>query len=179
MRVSEQSELPLGGQKNVERVLITTTDLGTGGQSGSPEFEVDIAHWTNSSSQKSACSVEPGTPQDVGVVVSPCTLYHRHLAMFLTPSLNTAAPASRIDTDTVRYQRWWTHPQPRILVYPRRANLIGKVQRHCYPRRLGDGRDWSRAYLDGSVLVHRPQGYQRCWWSIRSRWSFWIYPWRR
>ncbi|KAI9451168.1 FAD dependent oxidoreductase [Lactarius psammicola] len=45
---------------------------------GSSGFEVDIAHWTNSSSQISACSVEPGTPQDVGVVL-------RQVALTRTP----------------------------------------------------------------------------------------------
>lgn len=45
---------------------------------GSRDFEVDIAHWTNSSSQRSACSVEPGTPQDAGVVL-------RHVASTRTP----------------------------------------------------------------------------------------------
>ncbi|KAH9955423.1 FAD-binding domain-containing protein [Russula dissimulans] len=36
----------------------------------SGEFLVDIAHWSNSSSQVSVCSVEPGTPNDVGVIVA-------------------------------------------------------------------------------------------------------------
>ncbi|KAF8260158.1 FAD-binding domain-containing protein [Lactarius quietus] len=36
---------------------------------GSPEFDADISHWANSSSQVSACSVEPGTPQDVGLIL--------------------------------------------------------------------------------------------------------------
>lgn len=36
---------------------------------GSPEFEADIAHWANSSSQVSACSVEPATPHDVSLIL--------------------------------------------------------------------------------------------------------------
>ncbi|KAI9456081.1 FAD-binding domain-containing protein [Russula earlei] len=35
----------------------------------SQDFDSDIAHWTNSSSQVSACSVEPGTPNDVGLIL--------------------------------------------------------------------------------------------------------------
>lgn len=138
VRISAQYELLFGGQKIVERVL-TTIYSDTDDQSGSPEFVVDIAHWTNSSSQISACSVEPGTPQDVGVVVSALHALPSLCRMFLTPSLNTTAPAARIDTDTVRNQRWWAHSQPGVLIYPWRANIFGKVQRHCYPRRLGDG----------------------------------------
>ncbi|KAI9438126.1 FAD-binding domain-containing protein [Lactarius indigo] len=45
---------------------------------GSPEFEAGISHWANSSSQVSACSVEPGTPQDVGLIL-------RELASTRTP----------------------------------------------------------------------------------------------
>lgn len=32
-------------------------------------YTQDISHWASSSSQASACSVEPGTPQDVGIIV--------------------------------------------------------------------------------------------------------------
>ena len=42
---------------------------------GSPEFDADISHWANSSSQVSACSVEPGTPQDVGLIASTLSIY--------------------------------------------------------------------------------------------------------
>ncbi|KAI9451166.1 FAD-binding domain-containing protein [Lactarius psammicola] len=45
---------------------------------GSPEFEEDIAHWANSSSQVSACSVEPVTPLDVSLIL-------RELAKTRTP----------------------------------------------------------------------------------------------
>jgi hypothetical protein len=35
----------------------------------SQEFEMDISHWANSSSQVPVCSVEPGTPDDVASIV--------------------------------------------------------------------------------------------------------------
>ncbi|KAI0251531.1 FAD dependent oxidoreductase [Lactifluus subvellereus] len=41
-------------------------------------FSTDISHWGNSSSQVSTCSVEPGTPQDVGIIL-------RELALTRTP----------------------------------------------------------------------------------------------
>src|SRR6266849_9489393 len=37
---------------------------------GSQEFEFDISHWTNTSSQVPVCSVEPGTLDDVGLTVN-------------------------------------------------------------------------------------------------------------
>ena len=36
----------------------------------SQEFNLDISHWANSSSQAPACTVEPGTPGDVGLIVN-------------------------------------------------------------------------------------------------------------
>ena len=40
------------------------------GFSDSQEFEFDISHWANSSSQVPACTVEPGTPDDVALIVN-------------------------------------------------------------------------------------------------------------
>ncbi|KAF8267898.1 FAD-binding domain-containing protein [Lactarius quietus] len=45
---------------------------------GSPELEADISHWANSTSQVSACSVQPGTPHDLGLIL-------RELASTRTP----------------------------------------------------------------------------------------------
>jgi hypothetical protein len=36
---------------------------------GTDEFKQDMSHWANSSPEVSACSVRPGTPQDVGLIV--------------------------------------------------------------------------------------------------------------
>ncbi|KAF8332476.1 FAD dependent oxidoreductase [Amanita rubescens] len=36
---------------------------------GSENYENDISHWFSSSSQQSACTVEPGSAQDVGVIL--------------------------------------------------------------------------------------------------------------
>ncbi|KAH9038637.1 FAD-binding domain-containing protein [Lactarius deliciosus] len=44
----------------------------------SPQFAVDIVHWVNSSSQISACSVRPGTAEDLGSIV-------RELGLTRTP----------------------------------------------------------------------------------------------
>jgi len=47
---------------------------------GSQEFKYDASHWANTSSQVPACSVEPGTPDDVGLTVNlalPPSTNHR------------------------------------------------------------------------------------------------------
>ena len=40
----------------------------------------DTEHWATSSYQKSTCSFEPGTVEDVGIAV--CVLYHTHVFLF-------------------------------------------------------------------------------------------------
>ncbi|KAH9972621.1 hypothetical protein BGW80DRAFT_1252666 [Lactifluus volemus] len=45
---------------------------------GSPEFSGDMSHWAYSSSQVSACSVRPETPEEVGIIL-------RELALTRTP----------------------------------------------------------------------------------------------
>ena len=40
-------------------------------RTGSVQFNTDIYHFTSSSSQPAACTVEPGTVNDVGIVVGP------------------------------------------------------------------------------------------------------------
>src|SRR5579863_7779719 len=48
---------------------------------GSQNFDSDISHWANSSSQVPACSIEPGTPSDVGKIVnaSSCCYITSHI----------------------------------------------------------------------------------------------------
>ena len=54
---------------------VPTTSMIDAASIGSPGFDADISHWANSSSQVFACSVEPGTPQDVGLIVSSIISY--------------------------------------------------------------------------------------------------------
>ena len=51
---------------------------------GSEEFNFDISHWANTSSQVPVCSIEPGTPDDVGLIVNlaPLPVHVRSLLMF-------------------------------------------------------------------------------------------------
>jgi hypothetical protein len=52
------------------RVLLYCASPIDSGVLGSQEFNSDFSHWANSSSQVPVCSVEPGTPDDVGLAVS-------------------------------------------------------------------------------------------------------------
>ena len=69
-------------------------DIGMTVNSGflaSQDFDSDISHWANSSSQIPVCSVtsvEPGTPSDVGSIVS-WTLCRYALIIMLTLSMPT------------------------------------------------------------------------------------------
>ena len=45
------------------------------------QYQEDISHWAGSSSQVSACSVEPGTVDDVGKIVS----FHPFLESIIYP----------------------------------------------------------------------------------------------
>ncbi|KAI0301749.1 hypothetical protein B0F90DRAFT_1816959 [Multifurca ochricompacta] len=47
----------------------------------SPEFNEDISHWANSSSEISACSVRPGTPHDVGLILRELGFSHTPFAV--------------------------------------------------------------------------------------------------
>jgi hypothetical protein len=59
----------------IGRTNTSTSFIIDVGSTGSPEFNADISHWANSSSQISACSVEPGTPHDVGLIVMVIIIY--------------------------------------------------------------------------------------------------------
>ncbi|KAI0293619.1 FAD-binding domain-containing protein [Multifurca ochricompacta] len=48
---------------------------------GSPEFKADMRHWVNSSSEVSACSVRPGTAQDLGLILRELGATHTPFAV--------------------------------------------------------------------------------------------------
>jgi hypothetical protein len=50
--------------------------LRSNGDQAAPEYLLDISHAASSSSQASACSVEPGTTEDVSKIVSFLVLMH-------------------------------------------------------------------------------------------------------
>ena len=55
-------------------------------RSASAQYYADIAHWSESSTVQSACSVEPGTAQDVAVIVRFLPTFPLPLCAVSTPS---------------------------------------------------------------------------------------------
>jgi hypothetical protein len=127
--------------------LCGTTVLGN--------YAADIEHWASSSTQASACSVEPGTAADVSVIVrsahtSPCT----HFIYYTTPQIqilgSTQTPfavstaqstlARNLDINADTGQRRRPHRQPRLLLHPRRAHLHDALFRRHLRRRESNSR---------------------------------------
>jgi hypothetical protein len=90
-----------------------------------PEYLSDIHHTSNSSSEVSACSVEPGSAGDVSKIVSHPTLMRQVL---LTHIFIAAYPGTK--PDTFRSERWRTHYQPGIFLHARSTDLNDTLQRH-------------------------------------------------
>jgi hypothetical protein len=66
--ISSKSQVFYPGELRVLRLYYASPiDSGI---LGSREFKFDISHWANTSSQVPVCSVEPGTPDDVGLTVN-------------------------------------------------------------------------------------------------------------
>jgi hypothetical protein len=74
--ISSKSQVFYPGELRVLRLYCAS--ILDSGVLGSQEFKSDISHWANTSSQVPVCSVEPGTPDDVGLTVN----------LVLTPSTN-------------------------------------------------------------------------------------------
>jgi hypothetical protein len=90
-----------------------------------PEYSSDIHHASNSSSQVSACSVEPGSPGDVSKIVSHPTLMHQVLVTHIF-----IATYPRTKPNTFRSERWRTRYQPGIFLHERSTDLDDTLQRH-------------------------------------------------
>lgn len=95
----------------------------------SQEFDSGISHWVNSSSQIPACSVEPGTPRDVALIVN-WSFCQYTLAFSLTFATPTTASGDRSSSRAIRYQGWWTYRQPRLFVNSRHTHIYDPIQRY-------------------------------------------------
>ena len=78
-----------------------------GCRTGGIQFNTDISHFTSSSSQPAACTVEPGTVADVGIVVGRLLI-----SSLQTPCLT--ASASVDDTRKSTHPIRGTHPRSSI-----------------------------------------------------------------
>ncbi|KAI0251538.1 FAD-binding domain-containing protein [Lactifluus subvellereus] len=78
--ITEHAQIPLTRDYKLtcETIAVSISPASQVFYPGSPEFKIDISHWANSSTQVSACSVRPGTPEDIGVIL-------RELAFTRTP----------------------------------------------------------------------------------------------
>ena len=89
-----------------------------------PQYLLDISHAASSSSQTSICSVEPGTAEDVGKIVSYRGLTHQLLSIH-----NSVATYSRIESNSLCRERWRTHHEPRIFLDWRGRDRDDTLQR--------------------------------------------------
>jgi hypothetical protein len=89
------------------------------------EFNFDISHWANSSSQVPVCSIEPGTPSDVGLIVNFALL--RIHSRCPADAFSTAS-ANRLGSCAVCSERRWARHQPWLFVNPRCTHFDDPVQ---------------------------------------------------
>jgi hypothetical protein len=81
------------------------------GDQAAPEYLLDISHAASSSSQASACSVEPGSAEDVSKIVSYLDLMHQ-----LLPTHILIATYPGINPNSLCGERRRTRHEPRILL---------------------------------------------------------------
>ena len=77
-----------------------------------PEYLLDIFQASSSSSQASACSVEPGSPEDVSKIVR-----YLHLTNQLFPTYISLAAYSRNKSNSLCCERWRTRNEPGIFLH--------------------------------------------------------------
>ncbi len=94
----------------------------------SHEFNFDISHWANTSSQVSLCSVEPETPNDVASIVNLVLLtIHTCRPADVSSQTPTAPPDCR-RSRVIRSERRWTRYQPWLFINSRRTHFNDPVQ---------------------------------------------------
>ena len=89
----------------------------------SPQYLSDISHFTVSSTQQSACSVEPGSTEDVSKIVS-----YLYLMKHISPTHIFLAFISGIKPNPFRGERWRTYTEPGIFLNERRGDRSDALQ---------------------------------------------------
>jgi hypothetical protein len=87
------------------------------GNQAAPEYLFDISHAASSSTEKSACSVEPGSAEDVSKIVRYPDPTHR-----LLPTLVFIAMYFGIGKNALCRERWRTCHQSEIFLDERRTD---------------------------------------------------------
>ena len=90
-----------------------------------PEYSSDNYHASSSSSEVSACSVEPGSARDVSKIVSHPTSIRKVLLTH-----NFIATYPRTKPNSFRSERWRTRYQPGIFLHERSTDINDTLQRH-------------------------------------------------
>ncbi len=66
--ISSSSSVSYPGKTSLRYAHGHLTKFST---TGSSNYTLDIAHWSAAATLPALCSVEPGTAQDLGIIVSP------------------------------------------------------------------------------------------------------------
>ena len=94
------------------------------GDQATPEYLFDIFHFSSSSSEASACTVEPGSAEDVSKIVRSSDPVHQ-----LFPTRISIAMYPGIKPNTICSERWGARNEPEIFLNDRRANHDVPLQR--------------------------------------------------
>jgi|SRR6266850_176892 len=123
----------------------------------SQNFDSDISHWANSSSQVPVCSVEPGTPSDVGKIVnrSSChcgfvadTFHANRYSLSRLTSLACRSRSKVVDIPPTLAFR-----QPTACTYPLRVSRKSTFVKTRRRLRLGQGLPGPMSMITSSQRV--------------------------
>jgi len=127
------------------------------GDQATPEYSFDLSHAVSSSSQASACSVEPDSAEDVSKIVSYPDLTHQHW-----PTRILLATYSGIDPNAICGERWRTRHESEIFVNKRRTDRVVTLQRNKSQCHIRDSRGRSWPHLGSSVRSTRTDWGECC-----------------
>ena len=115
----------------------------------SPEFDSDISHWANSSSQVPVCSVEPGTPVDVATIVKTCFLPIRFVVLLTFRPIQLQRISRARVPFAVKGGGHTTNPgfssTPGVHISMTRFNDI-VIREDCQTVEIGAGLTWTDVY---------------------------------
>ena len=107
-----------------ECVILSLSHSNLIGYQASPEYLSDILHAGSSSTQASACSVEPGSVEDVSKIVRYLILTHQ-----LLPTRISVVTYPRVKSNALCRERRRTRREPRIFLDERCTNCDVALQR--------------------------------------------------
>ena len=127
------------------------------GDQATPEYSFDISHVVSSSSEASACSVEPGSAEDLSKIVSYPDLTRQHWQTRIL-----LASYFGINPNAFCCERWRTRYESEIFVNERRTDRVVTLQRDKTQCHIRDSRGRSWPHLGSSVCSTRTDWGERC-----------------